>query len=35
MHSSATSQATREANSFAIVISRTGYSPLAKRQAVA
>src|SRR3954467_1671797 len=34
MHSSATSTATRAACSLAIEISRTGYSPLAKRQAV-
>ena len=34
MHSSATSTAMREACSLAIEISRTGYSPLAKRHAV-
>src|SRR4051812_50223353 len=34
MHSSATSTATRAACSLAIEISRTGYSPLAKRHAV-
>jgi hypothetical protein len=35
MRSSATSTATRAACSFAIEISRTGYSPFMKRQAVA
>ncbi len=34
MHSSATSTAIRAAYSLAIVISRTGYSPFWKRQAV-
>ena len=34
MHSSATSTAIRDAYSFAIEISRTGYSPFWKRHAV-
>jgi hypothetical protein len=34
MHSSATSTAMREAWSYAIEISRTGYSPLLNRHAV-
>ena len=34
MHSSATSTAIRAACSLAIEISRTGYSPFLKRQAV-